>query len=82
MKDRKFDDAWLNLITPDMVDWDAYKRSVEESIANERLWGLGGSVRAEENIERLRAELDLIKNEEYAEVFSMYDAELWGDYLK
>lgn len=70
------------VITPDMVDWNAYRRSVEQSISNETIWGLGGSEFAEENIENLKEELDLIINEEYAEVFAMYDAEVWENYLK
>lgn len=70
------------VITPAMVDWDAYKCSVEQSIANERIWGLGGSEFAEENIEELQEELYLIENENYDELFSKYDDDVWKDYLK
>lgn len=70
------------VITPDMVDWNAYRRSVEQSIANETIWGLGGSEFAEGNIENLKEELDLIINEQYEEVFAKYDIDVWRDYLK
>lgn len=70
------------VITPDMVDWDAYKRSVENSIANERIWGLGGSEFAEENIEEFEEELYLIENENYDELFAKYDDDIWREYLK
>ena len=70
------------VITPDMVDWNAYKRSVEESISNETIWGMGGSEFADENIENLEDDLDLIENEDYDELFSKYDIDVWEDYLK
>lgn len=69
-------------ITPDMVDWNAYKRSVENSIANERIWGLGGSEFAEENIEEFEEELYLIENEDFEELFAKYDEDVWREYLK
>lgn len=74
--------AKKKVITPDMVDWDAYKRSVENSIANERIWGLGGSEFAEENIEEFEEELYLIENEDYDELFAKYDDDIWREYLK
>lgn len=74
--------AKKTVITPDMVDWDAYKRSVENSIANERIWGLGGSEFAEENIEEFEEELYLIENEDYDELFAKYDDDIWREYLK
>lgn len=70
------------VITSDMVDWNAYKRDIEQSLANERLWGLGGSVLAEENIERFEEELYLIENENYDELLSKYDDDVWRVYLK
>ena len=69
-------------ITADMVDWDEYKESIEEAIANEKLWGLGGSPHADENIKILQEELELIENEEYAELLEKYDKCVWIDYLK
>lgn len=74
--------AKKKVITPDMVDWNAYKRSVENSIANERIWGLGGSEFAEENIEEFEEELYLIENEDYDELFAKYDDDIWREYLK
>lgn len=70
------------VITPDMVDWNAYKRSLEESITNETIWAMGGSEFAEDNIANMRYELELIDNGEYEEVFAMYDNNVWVDYLK
>jgi hypothetical protein len=70
------------VITPDMVDWNAYRRSVEQSISNETIWGLGGSEFAEQNIEELQEELYLIENEDYDELFAKYDDDVWRDYLK
>lgn len=74
--------AKKKVITPDMVDWNAYKRSVENSIANERIWGLGGSEFAEENIEEFEEELYLIENEDFDELFAKYDDDVWREYLK
>lgn len=70
------------VITPAMVDWDAYRRSLQQSIVNERIWGLGGSEFAEENIEKLQEELHLIEYENYEELFAKYDDDVWKDYLK
>lgn len=74
--------AKKKVITPDMVDWNAYKRSVENSIANEKIWGLGGSEFAEENIEEFEEELYLIENEDFDELFAKYDDDVWREYLK
>lgn len=70
------------VITSNMVDWNAYKRSVQQSITNETIWGLGGSLHAEENIESLQEELHLIEHENYDELFSRYDDDVWREYLK
>lgn len=67
------------VITPDMVDWNAYRRSVEGSISNERLWDTGFS---RENIANLEDELVMIDNEEFEELFDKYDIEVWENYLK
>jgi antitoxin component of MazEF toxin-antitoxin module len=67
------------VITPDMVDWNAYRRSVEASISNERLWCTEFS---RENIANLEDELVMIDNEEFEELFSKYDDDVWRDYLK
>jgi hypothetical protein len=52
------------------------------NISNERIWGLGGSEFADENISALENELDMIDNEEFEELFNMYDIDVWKDYLK
>lgn len=70
------------VITPAMVDWDAYRRSLQQSITNETIWGLGGSEFADENIEKLQEELHLIEYENYEELFAKYDDDVWKDYLK
>jgi hypothetical protein len=67
------------VITPAMVDWNAYRRSVEASISNERLWCTEFS---RENIANLEDELDMIDNEEFEELFDKYDIDVWRDYLK
>lgn len=69
-------------ITADMIDWDAYKTNVEYAISNEKLWGFGGSLYAEDNIAELEKELELIENEDYETLLSMYDKDVWVDYLK
>ena len=69
-------------ITADMVDWDEYKESLEIAIENEKLWGLGGSEFAEDNIEMIQEELELIKNKQYTELLEKYDKSVWRDYLK
>ena len=67
--------------TADMVDWSAYRKSIEEAISNEKIWGMGGSPHAEENIEMLQEELELIDNKYYAELLEKYDKCVWKDYL-
>ncbi|MBO7241559.1 MAG: hypothetical protein J6U90_03825 [Methanobrevibacter sp.] len=64
------------------MDWNAYKCSVEQSISNETIWGMGGSEFADENIENLKDDLNLINDGEYEELFSKYDVDVWEDYLK
>lgn len=68
-------------ITADMVDWNVYKENLEIAIANEQLWGLGGSDFAEDNIAKFEEELMLIENKDYDTLLSMYDKDVWADYL-
>lgn len=72
----------MGKITADMINWDLYKESVEQSIANEELWLLGGSDFAEDNIESLKEELELIEAGEFDELLEMYDDDVWEFYLK
>ena len=44
--------------------------------------GFGGSLYAEDNIAELEKELELIENEDYETLLSMYDKDVWADYLK
>jgi hypothetical protein len=65
-------------ITYKDVDWESYRENVENSIANERLWATEFS---RENIANLEDELDMIDNEEFEELFNMYDEDIWEHYL-
>jgi hypothetical protein len=65
-------------ITYKDVDWESYRENVENSIANERLWATEFS---RENIANLEDELDMIDNEEFEELFNMYDEDIWERYL-
>ena len=65
-------------ITYKDVDWASYRESVENSIANERLWATEFS---RGNIANLEYELELIDNEDYEELFNMYDEDIWESYL-
>ena len=65
-------------ITYKDVDWESYRENVENSIANERLWATEFS---RENIADLEDELDMIDNEEFEELFNMYDEDIWEHYL-
>lgn len=65
-------------ITYKDVDWESYRENVESSIANERLWTTEFS---RENIANLEDELDMIDNEEFEELFNMYDEDIWEHYL-
>ena len=65
-------------ITYKDVDWASYRENVENSIANERLWATEFS---RENIANLEDELDMIDNEEFEELFDMYDEDIWERYL-
>jgi len=66
-------------ITYKDVDWEDYRESVENSIANERFWATEFS---RGNIADLEYELELIDNEEFEELFNMYDMDVWENYLK
>ena len=66
-------------ITYKDVDWEDYRESVEASISNERFWATEFS---RGNIADLEYELELIDNEEFEELFNMYDMDVWKDYLK
>lgn len=65
-------------ITYKDVDWQDYRESVEASISNERLWATEFS---RENIADLEDELDMIDNEEFEELFNMYDEDIWERFL-
>ena len=69
-------------ITNKDVDWELYRDNVMANISNERIWGLGGSEFADDNIRALEDELDMIDNEEFEELFNMYDIDVWEEYLK
>lgn len=66
-------------ITYKDVDWELYRDNVEGNISNERIWATEFS---RENIANLEDELDMIDNEEFEELFNMYDIDVWEDYLK
>lgn len=65
-------------ITYKDVDWQDYRDSVENSIRNERLWATEFS---RGNIADLEYELELIDDEDYEELFNMYDEDIWERYL-
>ena len=65
-------------ITYKDVDWELYRESVEASISNERLWATEFS---RGNIADLEYELELIDDEDYEELFNMYDEDIWENYL-
>lgn len=65
-------------ITYKDVDWELYRESVEASISNERLWATEFS---RGNIADLEYELELIDDEDYEELFNMYDDDIWERYL-
>lgn len=69
-------------ITAEMIDWDAYRKSIEETIANESLWLLGGSDYAEDNIAELEEELECIYDEDYDTILDKYDDDVMQYYLK
>lgn len=72
----------MGKITSDMIDWDQYKESVMANIANERLWMLGGSEFAEDNIAEMEDELEMIEDGDFDELLEKYDDNIWEDYLK
>lgn len=65
-------------ITYKDVDWELYRDNVEASISNERLWATEFS---RGNIADLEYELELIDDEDYEELFNMYDEDIWKNYL-
>ena len=69
-------------ITAEMINWDAYRKSVEGTIANEEMWALGGSDFAEDNIAELEEELECIDNEDYDTIIEKYGDDIFYDYLK
>ena len=72
----------IRKITSEMIDWDAYRKSVEGTIKNETLWDLGGSDFANDNIAILEEELEYIENEDYDMILDMYDDDVFEDFLK
>lgn len=68
-------------ITAEMVDWVAYAESIKDSIANERIWGLGGSEFADDNIAEYEDELYSIKNKWYNDILDKYDDDIFYPYL-
>lgn len=69
-------------ITAEMIDWDAYRISVEGTIANEEMWALGGSDFAEDNIAELEEELECIDDGDYDTILDKYDYDVMKEYLK
>ena len=65
-------------ITYKDVDWELYRDNVEASISNERLWATEFS---RGNIADLEYELELIDDEDYEELFNMYDEDISERYL-
>ena len=54
-----------------IMDWDAYRKNLEDSIRNEGIWSLGDISEEnphEENIEKLQEELEYIVNGQYQSV--------------
>jgi hypothetical protein len=68
-------------ITAEMIDWESYKEHLENSIANERIWGLGGSEFADENIEEYEEELYSIENEYYFDILDKYEDDFFEEFL-
>ena len=68
-------------ITAKMIDWEAYKDHLKDSISNERIWGLGGSQFANQNIAEFELELEDIEDEDYDLILDKYDDEFFEDYL-
>ena len=69
-------------ITAEMIDWNAYRESIENAIKNESLWALGGSDFAEENIADLEEEIEAIDDEDYDFILDKYDDDIFQDFLK
>ena len=65
-----------------MIDWNAYRESIENAIKNESLWALGGSDFAEDNIADLEEELEAIDDEDYDFILDKYDDDIFQDFLK
>lgn len=47
------------------IDWSAYKANVEQAILNELIWKIGGNPFGDENISKLKQELDYLTNQDY-----------------
>jgi hypothetical protein len=69
-------------ITAEMIDWNAYRESIENAIKNESLWALGGSDFAEDNIADLEEEIEAIDDEDYDFILDKYDDDIFQDFLK
>ena len=68
-------------ITPEMIDWELLKDNIKNNISNERIWGLGGSEFADDNIADFEEELDAIEDEDYDFIFDKYDDDYLEDFL-
>ena len=71
-------------ITAELIDWNAYRESIENAIKNESLWALGGSDFAEDNIADLEEDIEAIDDEDYDFILEKYeyDDDIFQDFLK
>lgn len=81
-KEKIIKNTMASTLTAEMIDWNAYRESVEGSIKNEELWALGGSDFAEDNIAELKEELECIENEDYDTILEKYDDDVMRYYQK
>lgn len=67
------------------IDWEAFKKDLEASLANEKIWAMGSTDDEYdmhmENIERMEEQIESIENEDYDSVLEAYAESVFGEFM-
>lgn len=72
-----------DLMFPNTVNWELYRKNLEDGLANERLWELGcnGDYNPHtENIQAIEKELQLIQYGDYDSILKMHNKEYFEEF--
>lgn len=67
------------------IDWEEFKKDLEVSIANEKIWAMGSTGEECEmhldNIERMKEQIEDIENGDYDSILHYYDEAVLEEYM-